>query len=367
MLRNEKRNAALFLGILLLLKDVETLSLSEFFSRSRFLSLVRSSPFASNLLFKIDSSSPNDDDSVKLPLRFLPISGCWALNVILSDEEERDINYYAVIDSGSPFLTAPSAAMDVTMKTGYPSSQEQYGESTGEIAWQRAPYLTILGDSVIMESKDFVVGIVTSQEVLEQSGGFFLGLMEVDDNRPSFLQQVRQGLYSSFTISFSQNYLQLRQGSAIPKGDADSFALVDLKPYGPDLHHFAIDCQEIELVWSDAGVDMVPVTQLSRPTFVVLDTGLTGCIFSESLYRELKQGDDTFLTGLTVSLRTQSKHTMKLSSSKAHWNFSSFQLPWFFNDKEHPHIIALGCTFWENTKELTIDTLSRRAKIVLRE
>eukprot|EP00547_Thalassionema_nitzschioides_P010049 CAMPEP_0194224976 /NCGR_PEP_ID=MMETSP0156-20130528/38573_1 /TAXON_ID=33649 /ORGANISM="Thalassionema nitzschioides, Strain L26-B" /LENGTH=261 /DNA_ID=CAMNT_0038956749 /DNA_START=232 /DNA_END=1017 /DNA_ORIENTATION=- len=261
--------------------------------------------------------------------------------------------------------------MDVTTETRYPSTEEQYGESTGEIEWRKAPYLTLLGNSIIVETENVVVGIVTSQKVVEQSGGIFLGLLEVDDNRPSFLEQVGGGQYSSFTVSFAQNYLQLRPGSVIHKKDPDSFPLVDLKPFGPDLHHFAIDCQKLKLAWSNGETEIVSTAKLKRSVLVVLDTGLTGCIFSESLYRELT-GDNpgkhrSTLLGTTVSLQTQGKRTMELTNSKQYWTFSSFRLPWFLDESNHPHIIALGCTFWTNTKEMAIDTLSRRAKILLRE
>jgi hypothetical protein len=310
-----------------------------------------------------------DDSSITLPLRFLPKGGCWALKIIVSDEE-HDVFYYGVLDTGSPFLTAPSSVINVTQTTTFPISQEQYGESTGEILWRKAPYLTLLGNPTIIDSENVVLGVVASSILLQETGGIFAGMMTVDDNRPSFLQQIGGGYYTSFVISFAQNYLELKRGSAIEKRDPEAFPLVNLQPYGPDLHHFAIDCPQFEIIWNDGSKEIIASSTLKRPVWVVLDTGLTGCIFSDSLYSEIRSkrgGNSSTPIGLTASLMAQNKGILELRNSDQYWIFSSFRLPWFDDEDHHPHIIALGCTFWANCERLTIDTLSSRAKIVLRD
>jgi hypothetical protein len=290
----------------------------------------------------------------------------------LSDEE-RDYEYYGVVDTGSPFLTAPSSVTNVTQKTLYPTTQEQYGESHGDIAWRKAPYLTILGsDSTILESQNILVGVVESEKVLQESGGIFVGMIPLDDNRPSFLQQLVGGKYTSFVVNFAQNKLQLSNAPIIDVRDPDSFPLMDLQPYGPDLYHFAIDCPTFLVKQNDGTEEIIESSTLKRPVLVVLDTGLTGCIFSDSLLQELsdqkriKRDKHYSIKGLSISLKTQNKDTLTLSSSDQYWMFSSFHLPWFYDEDQHPHIIALGCTFWNNAETLAIDTISRRAKLSLK-
>eukprot|EP00980_Cylindrotheca_fusiformis_P011111 scaffold2553_cov138-Cylindrotheca_fusiformis.AAC.19 len=342
-------------------------------SRSELFSLIQHGALSLAVFPSDLRNQPADVLSVTLPLKFLPKGGCWALKMIVSSDED-DVIYYGVLDTGSPFLTAPASVVDVTRATIYPTTQEQYGESTGDIFWQMAPYLTLLGsipDPTIIESKNVVLGVVDSPVLLQEAGGIFVGLVAVDDSRPTFLQQIGGGKYKSFVISFDQNYLQLRRGSFIPKNDPDAVQLVDLQPYGPDLHHFAVDCPEFEIVWGNGEKEVVTAASLSRPVVVVLDTGLTGCIFSDSLYHEInsnrngrKQGTPK---GLKVSLTTQRSGMLELRNSRKYWMFSSFCLPWFVDESHHPHIIALGCTFWANCESLAIDTISKRAKIILRE
>ena len=110
------------------------------------------------------------------------------------------------------------------------------------------------------------------------------------------------------------------------------------------------------------------VLPLKRPVVAVLDTGLTGCILSDSLYKELRTRfqDSELLQGATISLPLSGdgKQTIDLTSSDQYWRYSSFKLPWFDDEDRHPHIIALGSTFWTNVESLVVDVDSQRAKIV---
>lgn len=340
------------------------------FSRSGFLSLIRHGTLSLRILPGTQPAKASVDlPRVILPLRFLPKGGCWALKLIVSNDDQDTI-YYGVLDTGSPFLTAPSSVVNVTVATKYPSTQEQYGDSAGEIVWRESPFLTLLGNATIIESKNFVLGVVDSPVLLQESGGIFVGMVALDDSRPTFLQQIGGGRYTTFVVLFARNSLELKCGSSIKKKDPEAFPLVDLQPYGSDLYHYAIDCSGFEIGWDDGDVEAVSASALCRPVYAVLDTGLTGCIFSDSLYSELQNGrgnDKSCPTGLKVCLTTQNERTLEVQSSDNCWIFSSFQLPWFTDEDRHPHIIAMGCTFWANCESLTIDTLSSRAKIILRK
>jgi hypothetical protein len=410
----------------------------------------------------------DEEGMIELPLRFLPNGGCWAIRVTIDggggsstqDDDYDDIpnfSYFAVLDTGSPFLTGPPVrkALDRTTpllptnanakEQQQQVSSEQYGESVGEMTWRRAATVT-LGPQIkyhhqeeeeanaddestlIRRRNDVVLGIPTPT-MIEETGGIYVGLMDRDDYRPSVLEQFGIG---AFEIQFRTNVLKLyhdyhydrqrqRQRQPPPliaSNDPAALELFDLSPYGPDLHHYGVRlCQQLELIWqsndtnnttddqkkkdeNNGRVESIPIDSLKRPVVAVLDTGLTGCIFSDSLYEELWRnnnnnntiinnntnngggivGDEddsnrqindprTSLRGLTVTLSTNnnqessSSTTVRLSSNDKYWRFSSFRLPWFDDEARHPHIIALGCTFWANVESLGIDTITRRAKI----
>jgi hypothetical protein len=118
-----------------------------------------------------------------------------------------------------------------------------------------------------------------------------------------------------------------------------------------------------------SSTEIIPASALQRPVVAILDTGLTGCICSDSLYHELFGSRRDFdsaivVKGATVTLPTIGGKAMELPSFDEYWQFSSFRLPWFDDEERHPHIIALGSTFWANTDSLVIDVDSQRAKII---
>jgi hypothetical protein len=168
---------------------------------------------------------------VRFPLRFLPMGGCWALRITLTDRQWNDFSYFGIVDTGSPFLTSPSLAMErTTVAMKFPTTLEQYGESTGGMEWRQARYASIFG---VEERENIILGIASS-DVIQETGGIFVGLIEQDDHRPTFLQQFG---YQSFAMEFRQpgSSIVFSSGSMISENDSESFELFDLTPYGPDL------------------------------------------------------------------------------------------------------------------------------------
>lgn len=347
-------------------------------SRSNFLSNLLVSP-----LPLLSSSGQKGREDLVLPLKFLPNGGSWALRITLTDQDFNDFSYYGIVDTGSPFLTSPSMAMDRTMPTKYPTTIEQYGESTGGVTWRKASYMGLSsGRQQLLEKRNMVLGIA-SPEVIQETGGIFVGLIRRDDNRPSFLQQVG---YRSLAIDFQSPSILLSNRRLIEPQDPDSLKLFSLQPYGPDLYHYGVECDGLELYWKDErrndnqdekrkdqgnGIRKESISKLAlkRPLIAVLDTGLTGCIVSDSLQQELEifkeeEKSPSSLTGVTVRLPTTGGTTVELASLDKYWRVSSFRLPWFYDDEQHPHIIALGSTFWAHTDSLVIDTSTQRAKIL---
>ena len=457
------------------------------------------------------SASTSDPKSwareLSITLRSLPVSGCWAAAVTVSknldsDDDSDFFSYLAVVDTGSPFLTAPmnafekteplSRATKKTKKTKRDSSDmndsessvsyEQYGTTIGSVEWRKAPYVTLIGNGeveniqnepvIIQDQNDVVLGI-PSAEVVEETGGIFLGLMTVDSARPTPLQQLG---YDAFIMRFRENLDEKRgvvwaktdaidsesqaklilwdgkygdatngkqptTNSLIDRFDPSSMKLFDFTSYGPNIHHYGVLCDRFECRWDgDDEIDLIsfdcsfangtnscaptraamPGISLSRPLVAVFDTGLSGCIFSDTLWEEIqverlrrkqlqrpKSSLDVELSGLNseaapppigcnVWLPTTGHHqassqakfsssptsVVKLSSVAEYWRFQSFRLPWWYDNHEigendgtsqarssnYPHVVVLGSTFWRNPNvlDLAVDTTSERAKITTR-
>lgn len=368
------RILALFCWIWYLICQIDVFALQQFnagIDRHGFLSNV--GVFGGLLLPWLNDEKQLEQDwaSLVIPLRFLPVGGCWAMKIFAASDEQ-DEKYYAVVDTGSPFLTAPASLLSsIAQSTSYSMTKEQYGQTISEMNWKKIPYITILTNSSVLDTENFVVGIEnTLQEPSAESESVFAGLVNVDDSRPSFLQQLPLKT-SGFRMSFSQNYLMLSQRSLIDKQDPEALPLVDLRPYGPDLYHYALDCESLKIRWNDGLTENILASDLKRPVWLVLDTGLTGCVFSDSLLAELQNRrrckEDVVPAGIAVSTISQGHHPLVLESSDQYWVFSSFRLPWFADEQRHPHIIALGCTFWTLCDSLTIDVTNRNAKITPRK
>jgi hypothetical protein len=312
------------------------------------------------------------------------VGGCWALRITLTDRNLNNFNYYGIIDTGSPFLTSPpSLAMKegttaTTKPTNYPTTLEQYGEATGDMIWRKAYSISLLSGmgGQLVEQQNVVLG-VASPSVIQEAGGIYVGLIRRDDNRPTFLQQFG---YRNFGIDFRapSSSILFSRGRLIEKQDPEALELFDLQPYGPDLYHYGVLVERLEFTIRSSSnasksertssKEIIPASALQRPVVAILDTGLTGCICSDSLYQELfgsrSDSSSAIIEGATVTLPTVGGKAMELSSLDKYWRFSSFRLPWFDDDERHPHIIALGSTFWANTDSLVIDVDSQRAKII---
>jgi hypothetical protein len=282
---------------------------------------------------------------VTLPLLFLPIGGCLALSIVL----DNSFRYYAIVDTGSPFLTAPDSALDYSVDASeqYPMTNEQYGQTIGGMQWRESRLSS--GTSGLAIS-NMLLGVPPSN-VIAETGGIFCGLVVQDDARPTVLQQWG---YPSFSLDYKERELLLSQSALLPeKDDKNIFPIYDLTRFGPNLHHFAVECQQVTL---QTPRGQVQLKGLKRPVVVVLDSGLTGCIFSDSWLEDLpiEIGD---IQGAQLQVGSTT-----LTSKPEHWYASCFRLPWFTSEADHPHIIAAGATFLNGMK-LTVDSQSKRLQL----
>ena len=381
---------------------------------------ITSSPMVSN---ELADDTDNDDFLHQLetiPLQFLPRAGCLAVPVTLWKDSKslwgrnldpEFVRYLAVLDTGSPFLTAPPTPKVLSITRSaisshqqaassqqrqqkeskdeplFTNTQVQYGSTVGtDIAWQCADRVQ-LGNTV--SSTTTTILAVVSQNLVEDTGGLFVGLMPHDNLRPAILEQLQ---IASFRVDYPRARLTLARcnNNRLPKSLLDSvvspsdiLSCIDLNHFGPNLYHYAIRCTSLVLqVQDNETTKILPVdlTKLHRPVVVVIDTGLTGCILSDSwkLEGDLPCSVDAIL-GMTLGLGRDETSTnnaaVTLTSDPHYWVLDCFRLPWFpiENDantqwtttsldatyKPYPHIIAAGGTFLQKTI-ITVDTTRRQ-------
>lgn len=339
-----------------------------FISRQGFLFQTASSVVCPSLFFgnTHQPSSIRGPTALMLPLSFLPNGGCLALKISVIDRSSfrRLITYAAIVDTGSPFATVPPEILPFSVDKArqYPPTQEQYGEAVGTMQWLSVRNLEVITSSYEpFDIPKMIVGLPDAT-VVDDTGGIFLGLITQDDYRPAVL---RQWGYSTFVLDYHDRLLTLHKESIIANDDPDAMQLFDFSPYGDNLHHYGIRCISFSVLLPSNNVDYVTIASLKRPVVAVIDTGLTGCVFSDSLKDELAaMGYDDLeqLKGAKVTLPTVSGGSMTLSSNPRYWFLSSFKLPWFVDDDKHPHVIAMGATFLTLSR-LSVDPISQRIKL----
>ena len=302
----------------------------------------------------LSQRQPNTHDDLVLPLQWLPVAGCLAVPIIVDDV----YRYYAVVDTGSPFLTAPPQVLPWT-RFAAPDTWEQYGATPAALAWRRTPQVLVGG---VVRVQNCQLSIIP-EELRQDTGGLFLGLIAQDDARPTFLHQVKR---QSFTVDYGARTLTLYGARNDPLDSYDgttsvdqstaSFKLTDLSPYGPDLYHYAVEVESLTLQTDKGDVSL---QNCPRPIVVVIDTGLTGCIFSDSLEKDgCLPVPVEAIRGACLGLGNH----CNLTSDATYWNLACFRLPWFTNDENHPHIVAAGATFLKQSR-ITVDAKRKRIQL----
>jgi hypothetical protein len=264
--------------------------------------------------------------------------------------------YVALVDTGSPFWTAPAEVKGFSKNNEFAATSEQYGQTVGEMTWQTVSAVTLCDDRARPHMFRNIILAVPSDNVIDETGGIYLGLLAHDRLRPTVMEQLG---YSSFCLDYVNSLLTLSKTNLIEEKENMSMDLFDFSPYGSNVYHYGVICNELELQLALKKTLRVTCSSLSRPVVVVLDSGLTGCIVSDSLYNELVERQSDFdlqeIQGARLTTRRAS-----LKSDPKYWVVSSFRLPWFdLDETNHPHVIAAGATFLSRST-MTIDTQSRR-------
>lgn len=284
---------------------------------------------------------------------------------ILVEVNRKDYVYLAIVDTASPFLTASREVLECSQESIYPDSLEQYGNAVGSMIWRRVKSISICDlNQREYTFRDVILGVPDSN-VIEETGGIYLGLLAQDRNRPTVLQELG---YTSFCLDYGQATLTLSKKTLIDdQSQSSAMTMFDFSPLGSNVFHYGVECHEFDLQLSSGKTLQILFSSLNRPVVVILDSGLTGCVLNDSLWNELQERHGSSLrslhdvTGARLHLGATSDK-MTLASQSQYWNVSSFQLPWFDYDPEqtkHPHVIAAGNTFLSQSK-MTIDTRSRQ-------
>jgi len=338
---------------------------------------------------------PSSSSVTTIPLQFLPVAGCLAVSIafLLGTNGGRPSNnvvyrYSVVVDTASPFLTAPPAALDFTRDASrmYPSTQEQYGETVGRVQWRRGRGPIRLGvprqqqQEFVVANRNLVMG-VTPENLMQATGGLFCGLMLQDDNRPSLLEQLD---CQSFILDYAARQLTfLRRGTSPSQrtrmestdntGDDDNTFLegvkmmdmYDLSPYGPNLHHYCVPCSGLTLLTKGGTNKTISLSSLKRDVVVVIDSGLTGCVMSDSWEEESLPISSITDDIQGMDLQLGDGASVQLQSDPNYWTLTCFRLPWFTSESDHPHIIAAGATFLVGSK-VVVDAQRRRLGVTPR-
>lgn len=240
-----------------------------------------------------------------------------------------------------------------------------------------------------------VVGVLDDALTNEATGGgmiesyALLGLIRnnnpnADRNRfpeprPSFLDQesLSAGMkdhneyqIKSFCINGPRREMKFSTQAMIPAAEP-ALRLVDLRPYGDFVDHYAVVVNTMTL-------DDVTVTSksLQRPIVAVFDSGLTGCLLIRQFWDVIQAGNASkiirsaslsFTKTEVGNVRADYTSTCKMMSSiedDPRFYVDPIGLDWFDNDKCAPYVIILGQTFLHQGA-LTIDIDDRRASFIL--
>ena len=327
--------------------------------------------------------------------------------------------FRVIVDTGSPYLVVPlledcnsqrpkqsifgCATPGQFGASQFPSTSEQYGAIPGRMQWLRGD--VIFGDPPNVEDDDSyrnagrrwplltraarragasVVFGGADPFIMSQSGGALLGLIRltnpdasvstipVGDLRPTVLGQLG---WTSFRLDAPNLELTLRRTPLLPPPGphSDALPLVDPRSLGDSVEHVGCWAESNELVINGVG------RRTRRPLLVVFDSGLTGCVLSQSLIEEMPDlaalvpriaptslGEATARTGataLSVAVRTEGGRRVVFGSSRARSSLfyaQAVSLNWFQDPRHGPHVVALGqCVLGSGV--LTVDGPQRRA------
>lgn len=263
--------------------------------------------------------------------------------------------FRAVVDTGSPFITVAGSC---TRRWGCYSGQgapsgladtfERFAGREGGVQWRRGS--VGLGERGKAWQEDMTFGVL-SDELVGRPGGVFLGLVkrEAEGIRPTFLSQTP---FQSFRIDLRRRDAPRLDMSAAPlvPADADALPLVDLRPFGSPVEHYATRVSAVRV----NGAPLEPAD--GKPVYAIWDSGTTGLAMSCGLWdaalAKYVGGAPAPWTGtVDVELPTARRGRALVSADRPTPTTPIGALPWPGFDG---HLLVLGLSFLEG-RALTVD------------
>lgn len=191
----------------------------------------------------------------------------------------------------------------------------------------------------------------------------FVGLVKrrADWIRPTFLEQTD---VCSFALDFAKDELTLSRDALIPKDEKKNvFPLVDLRPLGAPVFHYAVKVDEL---WINGGKYRPrDRTRQSKPIYAVFDSGVTGVLVSRDLFYDSDfefgtfechakiKAEDGESVSVGTSLRTCTGRCLLLALP--------VDVPWV--GFENAHVVFLGLAFMYANGGVAVDADDGRLRL----
>ena len=260
-----------------------------------------------------------------------------------------------------PFVLQPSV---------YEPTEDVYGTKLGVIEWKCSP-ITFRSNRMNTAGMDSAILGVLDETLTSESGGPLFGLVKRSNPnsekvqlRPTILDQIRiQSLkngstetreVTSFQIDSPNKLLTIlaeENQSLIPVNAHNAIELVDLRPLGDFVDHYAFIVNSLSL--NNNEYVFTPSSLINqknakpRSIVAVFDTGLTGCLLTQSLWDALiTHGvkDPSTIRGLEIT-NSKSNNSIRADQSNPLFYVSSIELDWFDDPETAPFVVVLGQTF----------------------
>eukprot|EP00594_Rhizosolenia_setigera_P000859 CAMPEP_0178948816 /NCGR_PEP_ID=MMETSP0789-20121207/5686_1 /TAXON_ID=3005 /ORGANISM="Rhizosolenia setigera, Strain CCMP 1694" /LENGTH=448 /DNA_ID=CAMNT_0020629231 /DNA_START=289 /DNA_END=1632 /DNA_ORIENTATION=- len=313
------------------------------------------------------------------------------LLLIPSKIRQQLLQYY-----GDSSITPPAFKLHDAQQ--YPPTEEIYGSQSGFINWKKADSVTFRDPLLSPSTNNGIVLGLMDTALTNESGGSLLGLIKYSNQistkvqlRPTFIEQERILPFSddrannnnnkqddkiaSFILDGPNKLLTLSNKSTLKQKEEGIFPLIDLRPLGDFVQHYA--CEVNDIIFGDAnhknGVSVFKKLQQSeynnnnqRKIVAVFDSGLTGCLLTQPFWEKLKDIgiDPKSSEFVTVQIRTEkcssqkenkrykgtrrSNDTVSITSGVTKnrlYYLNPISLDWFDDEEEAPYVIVLGQTF----------------------
>jgi hypothetical protein len=175
--------------------------------------------------------------------------------------------------------------------------------------------------------------------------------------RPTFLGQTD---VTSFSLDFNTDALVLSRREQIPRElTTGTMAMVDLRPLGSPVFHYAVPVEEL---WINGGR-----FKTDRPIYVVFDSGTTGM----TVDRDLFYGSDLNLGVFECHMkmrcedgsRVQIGSSLRTCTGRCLFLALPVDVPWEGVKGGKAHVIFAGLAFMFNQGSLTVDADARRLRL----